>query len=69
MRNSTRAALVLALALAVTPGYGATRSESGTEDTIRANRENPIVRVIRNIKHAIVHVLEQPAIPIPGAHG
>lgn len=65
MRTSTKAAFVLALALAVTPVYGATRSESGTDDTVRVSRDNPIVRVIRNIKHLIVHILDQPAVPIP----
>lgn len=65
MRTSTKAAFALTLALAVTPIYGATRSESGTEDAVRVNHDSPIVRAIKSIKHIIVHILEQPAVPIP----
>ena len=69
MRTSIKAAFILTLALAVTPSYGATRSESGTGDAVRTNRDNAIVRAIRNIGRVVVHILEQPAIPIPSSQG
>jgi hypothetical protein len=69
MRTSIRAALVLTLALAITPSYGATRSAGGTKSQASPGPDNPIVRALRSIKRVIVHVLEQPGVPIPGTQG
>jgi hypothetical protein len=65
MRTSIKAAIAFTLFLAVVPGtsYAGTRSPNAT--SVRGDDDSPVVRVIKNIKHFIVHILGEPSVPIP----
>ncbi len=67
MRTSIKAATVLTLVLSLSPGasYAATRQINSNSG--RAGNDGPIVRMIKNIKRVVVHILSEPTVPIPDA--
>ena len=68
MRTSTKAAMVLTIFLAVVPnvGYAATRLPNDTP--VRGDNDSPVVRFIKSVKRLVVHILAEPAVPIPDVH-
>jgi hypothetical protein len=65
MRTSIKAAVVLTLVLSLAPGasYAATRQVNSNSG--RGDDDSPIVRMIKNIKRLVVHILTEPTVPIP----